>query len=278
MSTAAVYGLTPPPCSETEDYPLRLTGDSYCDNKGRAEREVLQYGRRGLPVVILRPSIVYGPYSAWSIRLISDLRERRVALIDDGRGACNTTYVDNLVDAVFASVENDEAVGKTFFITDGERVTWGDFIRSHLAMLGQPLELPRVEKQNVLDFYRQRPGIVAGSVKAIAQVLRSRELRQLLLRIPIAERALSSLWGRLESLPSDQQRRIRSHIGIQAKSAAELRSEGAYMPDEVTLATQTGGVFFSIERAQSVLGYAPRIPFSRGCVLVEQWLRFAHYI
>ena len=93
MSTAAVYGLTPPPGSEVEDAPLRLTGDGYCDNKWRAERAVLRAGQRGLPVVILRPSIVYGPYSAWSTRLIADLREHRVALIDQGKGACNIAAI-----------------------------------------------------------------------------------------------------------------------------------------------------------------------------------------
>src|SRR3989442_1543127 len=110
-------------------------GDQYCDNKARAEQVVLKFGKRGLPAVILRPSIVCGPFSAWSTRLIENLRDNRVVLIDDGRGSCNTTYVDNLVDAIFLSLENEQAIGHTFFITDGEAITWGDFIRAHIAML-----------------------------------------------------------------------------------------------------------------------------------------------
>src|SRR6202043_1853789 len=99
------------------------TGEPYCDNKMRAEQVVSRFLRRGVPAVILRPSIVYGPHSAWSTRLIAALREHRVTLIDHGRGACNTTYVDNLVDAVFLSIEKERAVGQTFFITDGEEIT-----------------------------------------------------------------------------------------------------------------------------------------------------------
>ena len=87
ISTAAVYGVTPPPGSEVETAPVRPTGDDYCDNKARAERIVLQYARRGLPAVILRPSIVYGPYSAWDVRPLSEIREGRTVLIDGGRGA-----------------------------------------------------------------------------------------------------------------------------------------------------------------------------------------------
>jgi nucleoside-diphosphate-sugar epimerase len=277
MSTAAVYGLTPPPGSETEDAPLRLTGDGYCDNKGRAEEAVLRAGEQGLPIVILRPSIVYGPYSAWSTRLIANLREHRVVLIDGGKGACNTTYVDNLVDAVFASIENGQAIGSTFFITDGEEITWGDFIRAHGAMLGCKGELPQVSGQETLAYYRERPGLVAGSVRAAGRILRSRELRQLLLQIPAAERTLSALWGRMQSLPEAQQQRIRSRVGILPKPFAPSKN-GRFIPDEVTVATQTGTVFFSIEKAKRILGYQPRIPFAQGTALVEQWLRFANYL
>jgi nucleoside-diphosphate-sugar epimerase len=277
MSTAAVYGLTPPPASETEDAPLRLTGDVYCDNKGRAERAVLRAGQQGLPVVILRPSIVYGPYSAWSTRLIADLREHRVALIDGGRGACNTTYIDNLVDAVFASIENDQAVGNTFFITDGETIIWGDFVRAHMEMLGCKEELPQLSKQQALAYYRDRPGVVAGSLKAAGRILRSGELRQLLLQIPVAERTLSALWGRMQSLSETKQQSIRSRVGVLPKSLAPSKN-GRFIPDEVTVATQTGTVFFSIDKAKRVLNYRPRILFAQGTALVEQWLRFANYL
>ena len=49
MSTAAVYGEKPSLGCETEDAPLRRTGDSYCDNKARAERVVRRFVRRGCP-------------------------------------------------------------------------------------------------------------------------------------------------------------------------------------------------------------------------------------
>jgi nucleoside-diphosphate-sugar epimerase len=53
---------------------------------------------------------------------------------------------------------------------------------------------------------------------------------------------------------------------------------GRYIPDGVTFATQSTTVFFSIEKAQKLLGYKPRVPFSQGIDLVEQWLRFANYL
>jgi nucleoside-diphosphate-sugar epimerase len=270
MSTAAVYGETPPPGCETETAPVRRTGDAYCDNKARAERIALRYARRGLPVVILRPSIVYGPYSAWDTRLIAELGQGRTVLIDGGGGACNTTYVDNLVDAIFLSLENEKANGQIFFITDGEQVTWGDFIHAHARMMGRDAALPEISSREVLDFYGRRP----GSFRAAARVARSREFRKLLLQIPACEWALKTAWQWLESLPEEKRARIRGRVGVpRPKPQASGLSP---LPDEVTFKTQTGSVFFSINKAREVLGYVPRVSFAEGMLRVEQWLRFAH--
>jgi nucleoside-diphosphate-sugar epimerase len=277
MSTAAVYGLTPPPGTETEDAPTPATGDGYCDNKARAEKSVLKFFKQGLPSVILRPSIVYGPYSAWSTRLVDDLRNRRGAFIDGGRGACNTTYVDNLIDALFLALENDAALGQTFFITDGERITWGDFIRAHVAMMNPPPEVREISGELIAAYYKQRPGMLMGSLKASGRALRSKELRQILMQVPATERVLTRLWAWLASLPEDQRERVRAHLGVRRKPVQKKGAE-TFMPDETTLATQTGTVFFRIDRARKILGYEPRVPFAQGIVCVEQWLRYANYL
>ncbi len=270
MSTAAVYGETPPPGCEYETAPVRRTGDAYCDNKAIAERIALRYARRGLPVVILRPSIVYGPYSAWNTRLVAELRDGKTVLIDGGKGACNTTYVDNLVDAIFLGLENEKANGQIFFITDGEPVTWGDFIRAHARMIGLDSTIPEVSSSEVRGFYGQR----AGSFRAAARVVRSRDFRKLLLQIPACERALKSAWQWLESLPETRREKIRGRFGV--PRSKPLTSGPSLLPDEVTFKTQTGNVFFSIQKAREVLGYSPRVNFREGMIRVEQWLRFAN--
>ena len=277
MSTTAVYGLTPPPGCETEEAPVRFTGDQYCDNKARAEQVVLKFGKRGLSAVILRPSIVCGPFSAWSTRLIENLRDNRVVLIDDGRGSCNTTYVDNLVDAIFLSLENEQAIGHTFFITDGEAITWGDFIRAHIAMLQNKPQVHEAHSEQVAKYYSKRPGLIKASFKATGRVLRSREFRQMLLQIPASERLLTRAWGWLASLPEEKREKIRARIGV-PRQIRPLQSNGQHMPDEVTFATQTTTVFFRIDKARDLLGYRPRVSFNEGMRLVEQWLRFANYL
>jgi nucleoside-diphosphate-sugar epimerase len=276
VSTGAVYGITPPPGSETEDAPTRATGDVYCDSKAAAERVVLRYGQRGLPVTILRPSIVWGPYSAWSTRLMNDLRIGKVSLIAGGGGACNTTYVDNLIDAMILAAENDHALNETFFITDDDQVTWGDFIRAHASMTDPPQMIGDVSQEEVLAAHQKSSGMLLGSLKATARIARSKEFRQVLMQIPAAEAVFKRVWNWVTSLPPEKRERLRARFG--ARPSAVASNNGKYVPDPVTVATQSATVFFSIEKARRVLGYKPRIRFSEGIHLVEQWLRYAAYL
>ena len=275
VSTAAVYGITPPAGSETEDAPLRKTGDAYCDNKAAAERVVLRYGQRGLPVSILRPSIVWGPYSAWSTRLMDDFRDHRVAYIDQGRGACNTTYVDNLIDAMFLTLENDRALSQVFFITDGEKIDWGEFIRAHARMMSPEPSIADVSREEIQRAHKKPAGMLTGSLKATARVARSKEFRNILMQIPATEAVMKRAWGWITSLPPEKRDRLRARFGVRRPPAAS--SNGKYIPDPVTVATQSTTVFFSIEKARRELGYEPRVKFRDGMQMVEQWLRYAAY-
>jgi nucleoside-diphosphate-sugar epimerase len=276
VSTAAIYGITPPPGSESEEAPLRRTGDPYCDKKAAAEKVVLNYGKRGLPVVILRPSIVWGPYSAWSTRLMDDLRAGQVAFIDGGRGACNATYVDNLIDAMVLGLENDRALNQAFFITDGEHVNWGDFIRAHMAVMETPPAVEEISRAEIEASRGKGFGLLLGSIKATARVARSKEFRQMLMQIPLTEAALKRAWNWVDSLPPEKRERLRARFGVRRAVASSTPAK--FIPDPVTEATQSTTVFFSIEKARKVLGYEPRIRFADGMKLVEQWLRYAAYL
>ncbi len=276
ISTAAVYGITPPPGSESEDAPLRRTGNAYCDNKAAAEKVALNFGKRGLPVAILRPSIVWGPYSAWSTRLMDDLRAGRVAFIEGGRGACNTTYVDNLIDAMVLGLENDRALNQAFFITDGERVSWGDFIRAHMALMEPAPEVGEISRAEIAASRDRSYGLLLGSMKAAARVARSKEFRQLLMQIPLTEAAMKKAWNWAGFLPPEKREWLRARFGVRRATAKSTQAK--FIPDEVTEATQSATVFFSIEKARKALGYEPRVRFADGMKRVEQWLRYAAYL
>jgi nucleoside-diphosphate-sugar epimerase len=277
ISTTAVYGLRSPIGCETEEAPVQRTGDQYCDNKSRAERVVEKFAARGLPTVTLRPSIVYGPYSRWCTNTVENLCQGRVSLIDGGEGVCNTTYVDNLVDAIFLALANDRAVGQTFTITDGEMVTWGDFVRAHASMLPHAMTIPEVSSEAVLAFHQAKPGLLKASIKETARIIVSPEFRELIKRIPLGDRFITWAWYRMQNLDDRAKDRLRIRRS-EINSAAASNHNSTPFPDLVTWQIQSSKVTFSISKARTVLGYEPLVPFAKGIRLTEDWLRFANYL
>lgn len=278
MSTAAVYGLKPAPQCATEDAPLKRTGNVYCDYKLRAELLAAKFGRKGLPIVILRPSIVYGPYSRWDTGLVEALRRGAGSQIDNGSGLCNTTYVDNLVDSIFLSIERQEAVGESFFITDGEQVTWGDFIAAHAAMMVPKPEIANISSEEIMNHYNSQPGVWRSSWSATRRLLGSREFRDMAKQIPIFDNLIQRLWYYFQSLNEERRERVRKRIEGSKSSRRRSRGKQIQFPNLEVFAIQTGTVLFSIDKARRLLGYEPHIGFSDGMRLTESWLRAASYL
>jgi len=277
LSSTAVYGMRHSPACEEESAPLRRTGNAYSDNKMYAEEVAMRFVRRGLPLVILRPSIVYGPFSLWDIRAVQELREGHLRLIDGGRGICNTTYVDNLIDAIFLSIENDRALGEAFFITDGERVTWGDFIRAHAAMMDPKPNIGDIASQEIEAYWQRQPSFWRKSVQEARGVFLGAELRRLLKRIPVFDSVLSVAWHRMRKMGREDKDRLRNRI-LGVNGMASVQASRNSIPDLISCQIQTGSGHFRIDKASRILGYQPRISFAHGIALVEQWLHFANYL
>jgi nucleoside-diphosphate-sugar epimerase len=130
---------------ETEPLPVRQR-DGYTQTKVEAEHLVQDAHRlHGLPAVILRPGFVYGPRDRTVLpRLAENLSKGLVRYIGDGSRLMNTIYVGNLVDAVFLALENPQAVGQVYNLTDGEAVTKRRFFETIADGLGLPRPRKRV--------------------------------------------------------------------------------------------------------------------------------------
>ncbi len=139
FSSVAVYGMNPPDgADETTAY--QICGNLYCDTKIEAEKVVwAAHQKTGLPVVVIRPANVYGPYSnPWTIRPVKLVNSGQMMLIDRGTGLCNYVYIDNLIDATLAATKRDASVGQVYLISDGIAVTWKEFFGYYAQMAGRP--------------------------------------------------------------------------------------------------------------------------------------------
>lgn len=125
---------------ETEPLPDNHI-DGYTQTKVECEKLALEYHRKyEIPLTIVRPGFIYGPRDRNVLpRLADRLGKRDVVYIAWGKYALNTTYVGNLVDAIFLAAEHPQAIGEVFNITDGEFVSKRQFFEA----IADGLNLPR---------------------------------------------------------------------------------------------------------------------------------------
>lgn len=281
LSTTAVFGRTPPPGMLTEETPSPHSGAIYGDAKIDAERIALDYYRRhGLPVVILRPTIVYGPFSrTWVEELAAAIRDGRMVLVNSGGGICNALYVDNLIEAMLLGARHPKAPGDVFHISDASPVTWKEFIEAIARALGDEyLPLPEMIVQQVEAARAHLSHNHRSSLRQAVRLLGDPRIREALRSIPVVARLETSARAAARTLlPEAGQRFMRETIGNWRRSApanaAVPASPPPLRPSLITLfASKT---VFSIEKAQRILGYEPKVDFPTGMRLTAAWMKWA---
>ncbi|PPD15903.1 MAG: capsular biosynthesis protein [Methylobacterium sp.] len=91
----------------------------------------------GLDWVILRPALIHGAGSdPWTARIGRLLRQRRLGdLAERGDGLCNLILVEDVVAAILAALDRDEAVGQAFNLADPDPVTWNRFLMDFARLI-----------------------------------------------------------------------------------------------------------------------------------------------
>ena len=155
LSSAAVYGDLDGP-DLPDDAPPRIDlRNVYARQKALAEIFLRQrIAEAGPAIVVLRPSLIWGPGSPWVLGPATDLVQGRAYLVGDGSGICNLSYVDNLVNAVRAVVDHPAPARGFYHVADDETTTWREYFGALSAGLGlDPKDIHRVPDD------RFRPGL-----------------------------------------------------------------------------------------------------------------------
>jgi nucleoside-diphosphate-sugar epimerase len=138
LSSMAVHG-TRLPAVVQEDLPLWFSGDPYSVTKAEGELISEFARRRTVEVVVLRPSLVYGPGSPmWLLRYVERVRSENIALIDGGCGLANLVYVDDLVAAMELAADCSGVHAEAFLVSGAAPVTWRDYLGSVARLCGKP--------------------------------------------------------------------------------------------------------------------------------------------
>lgn len=247
ISTVDVYGR-PEGGEVDESRPLTITGSDYGDSKIEAERACQELAAKGLPVTILRPTLVHGPFSAtWTVAFVQRLLKRPWLIAEaDAQGTCNLVYVDDLVSAMLAALSVETAPGDAFNVNGPERPTWHEYFTQLNDALGLPPLVATTPSGARLRAAAVHP------IRKSAKFLIARfqpQIMEIAERSPLARNAMVRAEGLVRTTPNP------------AEFAVYQR--------------QTS---YSTSRAEETLGYRPRFPMAKALPLTAAWLRHHGYV
>ena len=138
-----------------ETAPLRPDSKAlYPATKAIAEQLALDANGDGLETVVVRPRFVWGAGDTTLLPGMVEMVEAgKFAWIGGGRQLTDVTHVDNVVEGLLLGAREGRG-GEAYFVTDGERVVFREFVEALLATQG--VEAPK----------RSVPSLVAAALSA----------------------------------------------------------------------------------------------------------------
>lgn len=126
-------------------------GAFYAESKAIGEQLVLDASGDDLPIVVIRPHLVWGPGDTQLVgRIVERARTGRLALVGSGAALVDTTYIDgaagSLLAALDAAVPGARCVGRAYVVANGEPRPIRELVLGICRAAGvdaHPREVPR---------------------------------------------------------------------------------------------------------------------------------------
>lgn len=122
VSSIAASGPTPAGRVKNETDECSPVSE-YGKSKRAAEQAVLAFKEK-LPTVIIRPPVVIGPRQKELLLSIRLVKNRVIPRVGNGDTQASLVYVTDLAEALILAARKKEAVGRTYFVTDGRGYSW----------------------------------------------------------------------------------------------------------------------------------------------------------
>lgn len=241
ISSVAVYGeATGAVDEETQAPPGTLS--AYGAAKLAAEALCTDSGRE-LDVVVLRPSIIYGPFSArWTMLYALRLKAGRWKQLGAlGEGKCNLVHVHDVARYAISAVRQKGVVGEIFNINGPEVVTWNDYIERFNHQLGMPAMASRTTGRTRVEVGAMKP------IRAIG-------------KYALKYHAPKLLWL---SHRSDGLKRLMQRTELTLKCT----------PSQEELTSFRLDAHYLTGKAERAFGFRPRVGVDTGLAMSVAWLK-----
>lgn len=130
LSSAAVYGNR---TGDVDESAVPAPVDDYSRGKAEMEKRLLEAaGPAALHLLILRPSIIYGPFSeAWTVRYVERIvKGRWGGLGRAGEGSCNIVHAHDVAKAAIAAATASIPPRVHILNINGaELISWNEYIK-----------------------------------------------------------------------------------------------------------------------------------------------------
>jgi nucleoside-diphosphate-sugar epimerase len=264
MSSGSVHGQSPAQGTD-ETTPLSVRQRlPYNNAKVRAERKLKRLRARGtVELVILRPTIVFGPGSRWVSDFADRLQNHTAYVVDGAAGICNSIFVDNLSYAVILALAAENVDGEVVLLADRESVRWSDLYRPIAQAFGVDFDsVPSLSPPRLQLTIRQR---------YLDPFLRSEVGRTINGLVPRS--AKDAVKRALRTIRHGTRRGDRDNIAVSAPAAAAFCA--ADVPAEIA-DLQRCQWRLPHDKATRLLGYMPPVTFAEGLRRSIEWLQQRH--
>lgn len=279
VSSMAVHGPAPGVPVVTEATPIRRWGEAYSDAKVATENVVRRaFEKHGFPAVVVRPTVVYGPYSFFVTPIIESAWQGRVSLIDGGRGLCNAVYVDDVCDAIRAALANDDVVGEAFLINGDSRIQWRDFIMKFAAMVPRSTTTYDHGVEEIEAHWRALEPRARDSVRAVFRLAGSTSFHAHLATVPPIGRLLRGSKELLSRVVSAERKAALKTRVQGRKNVVRHDTKPVEMPSRGRVIREAYRSWISNDLANKRLRWSPRFTFEDGAARTGEWLRFARML
>jgi nucleoside-diphosphate-sugar epimerase len=156
---------------ETYQCDIRYQSSAYDRSKREAEKLIANYIERGLSVVIVNPTNVFGPpaFGGRVFRILERLSMGQIIpTAGDGRAVENYVYIDDVVEGHLLSLEKGR-IGERY-ILGGENVPFNELIIMAAEVVGQTpnqihlpltlLDLLAITQEMVFPLLKREPSVV----------------------------------------------------------------------------------------------------------------------
>ena len=274
LSTAAVHSWIAPGQWD-EDAPVRAS-DYYSRSKLQAEALLLE--NSDIPVTIIRPTCVYGPFSrTWTVTPVEFLRLGIPLVAEDGAGSANLIYIDNLVDLILAALDRQPGGHTVYLANDEQPTSWETLYSAYARAVDVPLRRFRPDA-SAWGALREELSVSWTNGKLLVPRVAAGIAATLVAGLKDCHRHVPLLQRCDRFLPMDS---LRRKVASSPRSTLNVGDGGGadtvrpYAPRELR-SFYASRATFSAARARRELGWAPRITAPDAIERTCAWIKAAN--